>query len=196
MKEKISFKGYLKVEQLDKDRNIISSWEDSNLIMDTARVDMAGLISGFSGSSPINKFVIGNNGHNPGLGKLSEDILSPKTAAQGFVSTRTQLFSEDNTLAPGLNYNYPITFTPPADANSTVTSDDNLSTVSTSIGGSSGSVTQYIFEFPETAANNTGTVTYTECAMYAGTEIFSMRTFPAKVKDNTVILRITWSITF
>jgi len=196
MNEKIKFKGHLKIEQLDTNRNIISSWEDSNLIMDTARVNMAGLISNFSGSNPISKFVIGNNGHTPGLGEVSENILFPKTATEGFASTRTQLFSEDNTIAPGLNYNYPITFSPPADANSTVTGSDGISTIATSIGGASGTTTQYIFEFPETVANNTGTVTYTECAMYAGNDIFSMRTFPAKIKDNTVILRITWSITF
>jgi len=196
MNEKINFKGHLKVEQLDINRNIISSWEDSNLIMDTARIDMAGLISNFSGSNPINKFVIGNNGHTPGLGKVSENILFPKTSNEGFVSTRTQLFSEDNTIAPGLNYNYPITWAPPVGANSTVIADDGVSTIATSIGGTYGTTTQYIFELPTTVANNTGTIPYTECAMYAGTDIFSMRTFPAKIKDNTVILRVTWSITF
>jgi len=37
---------------------------------------------------------------------------------------------------------------------------------------------------------------YTECAFYTGTNIFSMRTFKGKIKDDTVSLKITWKILF
>jgi hypothetical protein len=194
MTESVKFKGYLKIESLDANRNIVDVWEDPNLIMDTARVDMAGLLANFSGANPVNTFVLGNNGHTPGLGEVSENILVPKTSLEGFVSTRTMLFAEDDTLAPGINYNYSISWTPPVDANSTVLDTAlGVCSISTSI---TATTTQYIFEIPTTEANNAGIATFTEAAMYTGSNIFSMRTFPAKIKDDTVILRITWSITF
>ena len=39
-------------------------------------------------------------------------------------------------------------------------------------------------------------MSYTEAALYAGDNIFSMKTFPARVKEDTVKLEITWSIVF
>ncbi len=37
---------------------------------------------------------------------------------------------------------------------------------------------------------------FTEAALYANNRIFAMKTFKAKVKDSTVLLRIIWTITF
>lgn len=37
---------------------------------------------------------------------------------------------------------------------------------------------------------------FTEAALYANNRIFAMKTFKAKVKDSTVLLRIVWTITF
>ena len=39
-------------------------------------------------------------------------------------------------------------------------------------------------------------VPYTEAALYAGENLFAMKTFPARVKENTVKFVITWSIIF
>jgi hypothetical protein len=41
-----------------------------------------------------------------------------------------------------------------------------------------------------------GSIPYTEAAIFAGDDIFCMKTFPAKFKDETVIFRIQWTITF
>lgn len=37
---------------------------------------------------------------------------------------------------------------------------------------------------------------FTEASLYSGAEIFSLKTFPAKIKDNTVALQIVWTISF
>jgi len=49
---------------------------------------------------------------------------------------------------------------------------------------------------PVENANETGVVAYTEAALYSNEEMFSMKTFPARVKENTVKFIITWSIMF
>lgn len=56
-------------------------------------------------------------------------------------------------------------------------------------------------ELGVTAANDqndpvVGSTTFTEAALYANGRIFSMKTFGAKIKDATVSLRITWTISF
>lgn len=43
---------------------------------------------------------------------------------------------------------------------------------------------------------STGTMMYTEAGIFADEDIFCMKTFPAKIKDKTVILRIYWTINF
>jgi hypothetical protein len=45
-------------------------------------------------------------------------------------------------------------------------------------------------------SQNDTTSVFTEAALYANGRIFSMKTFKAKVKDSTVLLRIVWTITF
>lgn len=37
---------------------------------------------------------------------------------------------------------------------------------------------------------------YTEAGIFAGEDLFCMKTFPAKIKDRTVIFRINWTIVF
>jgi hypothetical protein len=177
-------KGHFKLECLDKNNNIIDGYEEDNLIMDSARFNMAAIIAGISAGTHINKFVLGTEGYNGSL-------IVPKDATTGFVSTRANLFSEADSA-----FTYPIQFAPvdAMDANATIVYEaDTGSIVNVSIVNST---ITYFITIPIAAANGTGTVAYTEAALYAGSNIFSMKTFGAKVKDNSVQLRITWSISF
>lgn len=175
--------GHIIVECLDKDKNIIDRYEKHNLIMDKARVAMSGLISGQTGAPELNKFVLGTDGH------ITGNYLTPKTDLQGFISSRTQLFSEEIG-----NYTYPIVFNNPGTSAGacTIVSEPNSGTIIT-LATTTNSV-QYTIEIDDTAANNTGIVVFTEAALYAGSNIFSMKCFPGKIKDNTVSLRIIWKI--
>jgi hypothetical protein len=67
---------------------------------------------------------------------------------------------------------------------------------STATVGQSGSSVTFTFDINSAAGNNGGNVVYTEAALYTGSDIFAMKTFKAKVKDDSVLLRIIWTITF
>src|SRR5574344_1277533 len=89
MVDKINFKGHLTIQALDKAGNVIDQWADNNMIMESARINMANIIAGMNAGNYINKLVIGTEGHNG-------DYLTPKTELEGFVNTRTELFSQEN----------------------------------------------------------------------------------------------------
>lgn len=176
-------KGHIVIECLDSNKNVIDRFENKNLIMDSARIVMSDILCGLGTAEPIEKFVLGTEGHVTG------DYLTPKTELEGFVSSRTQLFSEELS-----SYTYPIEFTNPGvavGACTIVSEPDSGTTINLD---HTGTDVQYIIEIPELAANNTGVVVFTEAALYAGTNIFSMKCFPGKIKDNTVSLKITWTI--
>ena len=175
--------GHIIIECLDKDKNIIDRYEKNNLIMDNARVSMTSLIAGITGAADISKFVLGTDGH------ITGNYLTPKTDLQGFISSRTRLFSEEIG-----NYIYPVVFNSPGttSGNCAIVSEPNSGTIIT-LATTTNSV-QYTIEIDDTAANNTGIVVFTEAALYAGSNIFSMKCFPGKIKDNTVSLRIIWKI--
>ena len=265
MNEKINLKGYLKVETLDAEtRNVLDTWEDPNLIMVAARQNMAGLVAGFTGGTPINKLVLGEYGAIL-AGTPSVNILSPKTAVEGFNDKRTQLFSENlfvgtevatttgslllatiaigevvkYTAASGNTgngivgnyYKCKVAITSVDLDTVDFTVESNWESLGTKNGffyesgftipntwtqgdnafiGNDGSTlvnvevlsetttfkTTFTYEIQQAVGNNGGAAIYTECAMYAGDDLFSMRTFPAKIKDSSVILKITWSIIF
>lgn len=176
-------KGHFKILALDKYNNIIDEYIQDNLIMDTARVIMADLLTTAS-SDGINKLVLGTEGTKTG------DILSPKDASDGFVSSRTELFSEESA-----GTFYELAFTPgTVPGLATGVTDSSLgNTVNIS---TSGTNAIYTFEVGVDAANFGGSTVYTEAALYSGTRIFSMKTFGAKLKDSSVKLRIIWTITF
>ena len=177
--------GHIIVECLDKYRNIIDRYEEKNLIMDTARIAVSSAIAGVTSSVPMNKFVIGTEGH------ITGDYLTPKTDVDGFISSRTELFSEELS-----SYVYPVVFQVPGTSSGdcTVISEPdtgtlvNLDCVGTDV--------TFTIEIPELAANNNGVTVYTEAALYAGDNIFSMKCFPGKVKDNSVSVKIIWTIKF
>ena len=185
--DKHTLNGHLIVECLDKDKNVIDRFENHNLIMDAARVAMAQMTAGLSNSSQIDRFVIGTQGHN------GTDYLSVKTEANGFVGTRTELFSETANV-----YNYEILFDVPGTANGVcnITSETDITTPSLVTISYTDKTIEYTFEIYEENANDTGVSVFTEAALYAGTNIFSMKCFPGKIKDNTVSLKIVWKIMF
>jgi len=204
LKDRIDFKGHFKV-QIFKNDGSIETYEDKNLIMDTARSNMAELVGGYSEGHHIDKFVLGNKGHN------GTDILDYKKvgANNEFVSNRTKLFAQDPLYDDANNkdsFVYEISFNTASDAATAVDSN--------AVGKIEGNTEThtcevqrvvvdrsctYTITIPDYAGNKIGegeVVAYTEAALYADEAIFSMKTFPARVKEDTVKFVITWSIIF
>jgi len=60
-----------------------------------------------------------------------------------------------------------------------------------------GTSVSFRFEIGTDYANGVDNATiYTEAGIFAGDDLFCMKTFPAKIKDRTVIFRINWTIVF
>ena len=201
----INFEGHFTIQQLDEHDNVIDQWEDKNLIMDAARENMAELIAGLSNGKVINRFVIGTWGH------VGSDILEPKqvggTYPEGnFDTTRNLLYSVENdqVTSPW----WWVDFTPNAlGGAATIDSvfnkangGDTTADVAVDI-QVSGKETTYTVTVPTSSANNvTGDpIAYTEAGLMSigGTDdLFSMKCFPARVKEDTVKLKIVWKIIF
>lgn len=197
--------GFFKIEYLDKDRNVLFTHEQQNMIMEKSKESVASATAGIVPQTDyINKFVLGNAGHE------ENNFL----IAKSFPFTRTRLFAEDrNSISDKI---YPIIFDPLSIAGDyyapvTGEDEDNLvkatpSTVRVKI--ISNSTIEYTFEIPDANANGTGVEAWTEAALHTKTgevintnpitsgNIFAMRTFPAKIKENTSLFRITWKIVF
>jgi len=179
-------KGHFTLLTIDKDGNILDTYEDPNMIMESARNVMADNIGFLADRKSIDKIVLGTKGHVDG------DILTPKGPNEGFVSTRTELFAEESD-----DFIYPITFTSPG-----TTSDDCVDVVDPDDGDTTVSFLQssheitYTVDLANNSGNNGDSVIYTEAALYAGPDIFSMKTFKAKIKDSSVLIRIIWKISF
>lgn len=204
LKDKIDFQGHFTVKAFKKDGSI-EVYEDKNLIMDKARSNMAELVGGYTTGVPIDQFVLGNKGHN------GEDILNYKKVGENdeFVSTRTKLFAQDAAYDDKNgkdSFVYEIAFN--------VQSDTSTKTDTAAVGRIAGSddtqtcevkrvvadrTCTYTITIPDFAGNKVGegeVVAYTEASLYAGVDIFSMKTFPARVKEDTVKFEITWAIIF
>ena len=105
------------------------------------------------------------------------------------------------TTAP---YTYSLNFELPGDNGGGLGGDAvNLTEDETNAGSAvkvlqSGSSVTFTIDIATGAANgqNETTSVFTEAALYANSRIFAMKTFKAKVKDSTVLLRIIWTITF
>lgn len=108
-------------------------------------------------------------------------------------------------MGTSLPYVYNISFTLPGtnvDAGGTTT----LNLVETDAGSGStvkvlqsGTSVTFTIDIATAAANlqdGGPSSIFTEAALYANNRIFAMKTFKAKVKDSTVLLRIVWTITF
>ena len=178
-------KGHFKLEAIDINTGEVKeTYEHHNMIMDIARTTLMNSAASFSNKS-INKFVLGTQGTKTG------DLTTAKTASDGFVSTRTNLFSE---AASGFSYH--VNFTPTIANNYATVVEDDTGAGSTVLIGISGTTITYTIEIASLAGNNLSQVSYTEAALYTGTDIFAMRCFPVRIKDSTTKFRITWAITF
>lgn len=205
LNDKIDFMGKFMIKAYNKD-GTVEVYEEKNLIMDNARTNMAQLIGGVDTGStaigqPINRFVIGTLGH------VGTDILDYKQVGEnGFDSTRTELFSEELSG----NFNYRIDFDPSGGTDVTVNStgymydgdtllrtDPTFNVVQRIV---SDRTVTYKVTIPAENANSEDlqnpAIAYTEAALYASDEIFSMKCFPCRVKEETVKLEIIWSIIF
>jgi len=116
--------------------------------------------------------------------------------------TNTSIWIYEGVTAP---YLYNITFELPGTKNNIITGDganniveDDAASGSTVKILQSGTSLSFFIDIATGAANSqdSGTSIFTEAALYANSRIFSMKTFKAKIKDTSVLLRIEWVITF
>lgn len=217
LKDKINFYGEFSIKQLDKNGNVLSIYEDKNLIVDTGRSNMAEIIGGVTATGDIiDSFVIGTFGH------MGSDILDPqavdeqdtdKTAlgVDTFDVDMVSLFSEvlaASAFSTSENYKIEFDVTGTADeTDATATGTPYIVGVAGTPDASANTVRRvvadktvtYTITIPITNGNAvvpTTPIAYTEAGLYAGTDLFAMKTFPARVKESTTQLIITWSIIF
>lgn len=215
-KDDIRIKGIFSIKALNSKDEVIDEYTEKNLIMDTARNNMAQLVGGVTtgaGDLPglaINKFVIGTRGH---VGtdildaqEVGEEDTSKPSGERIFDPTRTQLFSE--AISGEINYHVDFDVTGGIDVTDSsasgqryldTTPDGSAETNNVVRREVSGRTTTYTITIISANGNDstpTDPIAYTEAALYAGGEIFSMKTFPARVKEDTVKFEITWSIIF
>jgi len=190
--------GYFKIQLHNKSGDLLEEYEDKNLIVNSARTNIAKLVCGFTGGSSINKFIIGTNG-------WVNDVLTPKTIVDGLVPTVTELFAETPSTDPDYqNYTYSIEFDGTASNNGfrnvtweTDRTTDNQTVSTVSVTETDNSVT-YVITIPSSVANNVPTnfASFTEAGFYCGNTLFNIKTFPVKVKDSSTQITITWVLSF
>jgi len=211
--------GYFKLECLDKNGNVIDSFEDKNMIMFNSKPSVANSTIGFFPPVDfINKIVLGDRGHEVGTGNL--------LIGRDFGYQRELLFAEEE-----LGNTYVIVFNPLTRAGDGSISEIRYEAYHT--GNSQKDVVlqnkakvnakiinistiEYQIEIDPSNANGAnGVQPWTEAALFTkrgesseywdgtapvGTpkngKIFAMRTFPAKIKEPTTTFRITWRIIF
>ena len=195
----IDFKGEFSITAIKKDGSKEVYVKD-NLIMDGARENMAKLVGGVTNGDEgiqINKFVLGTKGH-----KGSNILDYKKVGKDGFDSTRTMIFSEEMQ-----EEFYVIPFDVRGGIDVSVESDKCYNSKKTEKFEKcnvrryvDGRICTFEITIGEDSANasssNTSIIAYTEASLYAGDNIFSMKTFPARVKEDTVQFVIKWSIIF
>ena len=209
LEDNVGCVGHFSIKTFSDDGSV-ETYEDKNLIMNLARESMAmsigGPTTGADKATPITEFRLGTRGH------LGSDILdNVQVGADGadgtkFDADRAYMFSEK----PGnVDYAYQMTFDPTGATDVTrVIGGKLMSNTTTSVTDSSGNSIQrvvsgrtitYTITIPAQNANPPQNdpkpvIAYTEACLIAGTKMFSMKTFPARVKENTVKFEITWSI--
>jgi hypothetical protein len=200
-------RGYFKIESLDKNGNIIETYEDNNLVVLSARKYMAKVIAGqVTNAVGISRFVIGTDGYG-------SDVMTPLAVGDSFKKgNQTEVFDENRTqlISQALNdYYYTVDFSSP-DSNGNETNvsgigngEKNASTSPTVNVSVSGTVLTYVITLPVDVANGSGTssIAYTEAGLFfkssgSAYDMFAMKTFPVKAKDSTVEHKITWTIYF
>ena len=201
--------GVFNIKTFDKNGNVIEDWTDNNLIVYTARAVMAGSIGDYVASNeitPINKFIMGTRGHK-GDNILDTVNVGEDQPGMGlFDPERIELFSQESG-----EYNYKIEFNPSGgkvvtrefltgtlySGDTEISTDEATNTIVREITGLRENEVKYTITIDTPNGNVPGQATpYTEAALYAGDNLFAMKTFPARVKENTVKFVITWSIIF
>lgn len=201
--------GVFNIKSYNAEGEVIDDYTDNNLIVYTARAVMAGNIGDYLtpvAITPINSFVMGTRGHR------AENILDTVLVGETqpglgiFNPERSSLFSEESN-----EYNYKISFNPQGgktvtrgnltgtlrQGSTTIRTDDATNSVVREVTGIRDNELRYTITIETPNANVQGQATpYTEAALYAGDNLFAMKTFPARVKENTVKFVITWSIIF
>jgi len=170
--------GFFKIECFDKNDKLVDSFEKKNMIMFTSKQSVANSMHNPATSVYINKISLGNDG------TISGNTMAPKTFTYDildlFVGPSPVLPKErlDIDIVPGLNQN-PI---------GTIMTNTNIVNTSS---------IEYEITLNEDDANGSGIVGWSEAALFTSNgDIFAMRTFPAKIKDSTTKLKITWKIVF
>ena len=249
--------GHFRVDCLDKDNNVVDTFEDHNMIMLTARRSMAELFFNMVGNKHAHKIVLGTHG--------SKDLQSfrAKDEEDGFVKERTHIFSEvpDTIFVFGTlfeeiytgdiiklqdmsnisKYNYwryngeyqknfvidevtieqftkldyaPYTYTINFNMTGLDMGDSESCTVANPATPQANDMvrvhlqdTSVIFTFYVDVNNgneqehndddfDSPTSLFNEAGLYVNDRLFAMKTFSSKVKDESVKLRIVWTITF
>jgi len=92
--DELNFEGFFQIDAVDANGNIIDTYQDTNMIMDSARTSMSEIFANLASNTFIEGFSLGTMGH------VGTDILHAKVAADGFTSVRDRMFCESgSTLA-------------------------------------------------------------------------------------------------
>lgn len=206
MKEEMKARGYFKIESLDKDGNIIDTYEDNNLVVVNARIYMAKVIAGqVTNAVGISRFVIGTDGYGTNL-------MTPLNVGDKFTKgQQTEIFDENRNQLISQSFNdyyYTVDFTDPG-ANGYATNVSGIgngeknSSASPSVNvNAAGTVLTFVVILPSDVANGSNdSAAFTEAGLFfktSGTSynMFAMKTFPVKAKDSSVEHKITWTIYF
>ena len=135
----------------------------------------------------------------PGFYRYLKASTTSYTVSEALVADITEWEFLHGTVAP---YTYNITFDLPADSTTEITADniveDDAASGSTVLVHQTGTSLTFNVEIVPAAGNlqDLTNSVFTEAALYANGRIFSMKTFKGKIKDATVSLRVTWTITF
>ena len=222
LQDNININGYFEIRAIKADGSE-DVYEEKNLIMDTARTNMAELVGGYSAGIPITKFILGTKGHNPDTANILEPIT---VGTYDFTPARTDLYSQESN-----DFYYTLEWNPfsPVGPDLTSTSDGEGGTIAWNLTGGLkayakgnkkdqsgveidaenvpcpieiqilGRSVKYTITIPEIAANgptSESIIAYTEASLMCGTDIFSMKTFPGKIKEPVVKYIISWSLLF
>lgn len=183
--------------------NIVDTFTNKNLVVTGSRSAVSALVSGIKGGQPINRLSLGTRGHISTLDKFHPKEVGGEYSEDGillkFDESRSKLFCEEyNELTFDIKF-YPVGGNDESQKVSGLAfyGGTEVETQNTfvEIFCDCNSVT-YIFTIEEGIGHGGTFVPYTEAGLYAGNVLFSMKTFAAKVKDESTKFVITWKIYF
>ena len=191
--DRVPTRGEFRIEALDKNGNVVDFFEDHNLITLAARIEFAKHVGGMASFSTVNKFKLGNMGHQ------GEDVLIPKDETTGFNDLRTQLFAEEFGGEV-----HEVTFIPSGSSVLKAATDvkdgsNNNSTVDIELlGVEEGEPrVRYTINIAQDAFNgdNSGII-FTEAGLFSDDTPIALRCFRGKIKEDSVAFRIIWTLFF